>query len=236
MHLLLSIMRGKANRRRTRSRRALQDPIGVEGTGMQRTWMIALGLVACLSSSCAPEEVDYGPETLDFEGADIDEAPEKPAVSDPEAVQEPQYDGDYLKLSIQKLSLDELEDEGREDLLDAMLYPDEYTEEERAFPERVQAFDGQEVALRGYMIPSLQDKDRILSFMIVGDLLACCFGTAPRSDQWVDVTMADGESCEYFAFVPVIVKGTFRIEVIEDEAGYPAGCYRLRAVSVEREQ
>lgn len=203
---------------------------------MRLSWWIGLGFSACLAWGCAPEEVDYGPETLDFEGADIDEAPTKPAPSDPEAVEEPQYDGDYRKLSIQMLSLEELGEEGREDLLDAMLYPDEYTEEERSFPPEVQAFDGQEVALRGYMIPSLQDKDRILSFMIVGDLLACCFGTAPRSDQWVDVVMADGGSCEYFAFVPVIVKGTFRIEVIEDEAGYPAGCYRMRAVSVEREK
>ena len=193
-----------------------------------------LVLFGLTTLGCAPVEMDYGPETLEFEGAQIDAAPVKPLPEDP-AQAAPLYLGKYRKMSIQDISLEELGEEGREDLLDAMLYPDEYTEEERQFPEHIQAFHDTDVALRGYMIPSDQDGDAVLSFLAVGDLLACCFGTAPRSDQWVDVTMAEGKSCEYFAFVPIIIKGRFKIEVIEDEAGYPAGCYRMTAESVERE-
>jgi hypothetical protein len=33
----------------------------------------------------------------------------------------------------------------------------------------------------------------------------------------------------------VVVKGTFRITPLEDEAGYAAGCYHIDAVSVEKE-
>jgi len=192
--------------------------------------------------ACSPETVDYGPAELANSGAAIDSKVEPVNVSSgtdagegSADVKEPEFMGEYLVISVPDLDLDELGDEGREDLLDAMLFPEEYSEEDRKFPDQIQALDGKKVALRGYMLPSDQDGDDVLSFLLLGDLLACCFGGAPRSDQWVNVEMAEGKTTEYYAFVPIIVKGEFKIEVIEDEAGYPAGCYRLEAESVEKE-
>jgi hypothetical protein len=128
-----------------------------------------------------------------------------------------------------------LEDVEMEDLLDALLYPDEYTDEERAFPEHIAQMEGREVAIVGYQIP-LEWKDRVvLEMMLVGDLMGCCFGGAPQPDQWLNVRMQADKGCKYFPYMPVVVKGTFRITPLEDEAGYAAGCYHIDAVSVEKE-
>ena len=85
-----------------------------------------------------------------------------------------------LVIGFPHLSLDELDDIQLEDLLDALLYPDEYEEEDRRFPEQIQALDGKEVALTGFMIPVVWEETKVEEFMLVRDLLACCFGGAPQ--------------------------------------------------------
>lgn len=194
-----------------------------------------------LLAACGPAEPDYGPEQIDFEGAAIDAAPmvtpkQADAPSEPASqLAAAQSSKGPATIGFQDLSLAELGAEALEDLLDAQLYPGEHTQEERAFPERIQALDGKTITLRGYMIPTHQEDGKVYNFLVVGDLLSCCFGGAPKADQWVKVDMAKDKSCEYFAYVPILVHGRFRIEVIEDEAGYAAGCYQMEADSVERE-
>ncbi len=197
-------------------------------------WRIQVlgGLTAGLMA-CGGEPADLGPAELQYAGAAIDSAVEKrekPANKAAEVSKE-----GFRKLGFPDLTLKELGEDGIEDLLDALLYPDESTEEELAFPDHVQSLDQTEVALRGYMIPSVQKDGVVTEFMLVADLLSCCFGGAPQPDQWVDVKMVDGNSTEYFAFVPVRVKGRFWLQVIEDEAGYASGCFHIDSVEVERE-
>ncbi|MDF1837004.1 MAG: DUF3299 domain-containing protein [Planctomycetota bacterium] len=193
--------------------------------------VLACALVAL--SSCGDQAMELGPEILEFEGAAIDSAPEKQA-GPIEKVIEITKSG-FRKLGFPDLSLEELGEDGVEDLLDALLYPDESTEEELAFPDHVQELDDTQVALRGYMIPNVQKDGKVTEFMLVADLLSCCFGGAPTPDQWVDVKMVDGNTSEYFAFVPIRVKGRFWLQVIEDEAGYASGCFHIDGVEVERE-
>lgn len=128
-----------------------------------------------------------------------------------------------------------LDDETKEDLLDALIYPDEYTDEERAFPPDIARLDGKHVSVTGYMIPTLWNETKVTEFMLVGDLLACCFGGAPEPDEWLSAVCEDGFEAEYYPFVPVIVTGTFKIEGIEDDAGYAAGAYHMIVDSVEKE-
>lgn len=136
-------------------------------------------------------------------------------------------DGERISIKFRDLSLDELDDVQLEDLLDALLYPDEYEDADRVFPAQVQALDAKEVALEGYMIPVVWEETEVVEFMLVRDLLACCFGGAPQPDEWVSVKMPAGQGSEYFSFVPIVVQGVFHISALEDEAGYAAGCYRM---------
>jgi hypothetical protein len=121
-----------------------------------------------------------------------------------------------------------------EDILDKMLYPDQYEADEYNLPERISELDGQEVAIVGYQIPLEWEGTTVPEFMLVGDLLGCCFGGAPMPDEWINVKMK-GKGADYFPYIPVIVTGTLRVEGIEDEAGYAAGCYHVDATSVKKE-
>ncbi len=119
-------------------------------------------------------------------------------------------------------------------LLDALVYPEEYEGEDIHFPDRIRALDGQKVALTGYMIPLRWDENRVPHFMLVRDLLQCCFGGAPEPDEWVDVDMAP-EGTTYWAYVPVVVRGTFKLAGQSDEAGYATGAFAIKATDAHEE-
>lgn len=127
-----------------------------------------------------------------------------------------------------------MEGEAIEDILDKMLYPDQYGADEYNLPDYITELDGQEVALVGYQIPLEWEGTTVPEFMLVGDLLGCCFGGAPMPDEWINVKMK-GKGSEYYPYIPVIVTGTLRVEGIEDEAGYAAGCYHIDGVEVKKE-
>jgi hypothetical protein len=194
-----------------------------------------LGLLLVVGA-CGGEAQDYGPAELLHEGAAIDSEVEKPA-EDENAAEKPieVTRRGFRKIGFPDLSLEELGPEGVEDLLDSLLYPEERTEGDLEFPDQIKALDNTNVGLRGYMIPSVQKDGVVTEFILVADLLSCCFGGAPQVDQWVQVIMVEGQSSEYFAFVPIRVNGRFWLEAIEDEAGYASGCFHIDAVEVERE-
>ncbi len=130
-----------------------------------------------------------------------------------------------LLIRYRHLSLDALDDFEFEAVMDSLMAG------EIRFPEEVAALDGQRVEITGYMIPVEWKRREVTEFMLVRDLLACCFGGAPQPDEWTHVSMEEGEGSPYFPFVPVTVQGTLHIEGIDDGAGYAAGCFRLRGTS-----
>jgi hypothetical protein len=137
----------------------------------------------------------------------------------------------YIQITYLDLVLDGLD---QELLVEKLLYPEDYEDVELDWPERVRALDGQKVALTGYMIALLWKDTTVPHFMLVRDLMACCFGGAPKPDEWTDVKM-DGEGAGYWSYVPVITRGIFRLAGIADEAGYAAGAYSIEGHDVRRE-
>lgn len=123
------------------------------------------------------------------------------------------------------LSLDELDDFEFEEVMDALM------EGEVRFPEQIAKLDDQPVEITGYMIPVEWQRREVVEFMLVRDLLACCFGGAPQPDEWLHVSMKEGEGSPYFPFVPVEVEGKLEIVGIDDGHGYAAGCFRLQGTS-----
>ena len=132
-----------------------------------------------------------------------------------------------LDVRFRHLSLDELDDEAFEAVMDDLMLG------EKRFPEAVAALDGARVEIVGYMIPEEWQRREVTEFMLVRDLLACCFGGAPQPDEWIHVSMEEGRGSAYYPFVAVSVRGTLRIEGIDDGAGYAAGCFRLTGTQVE---
>ena len=133
----------------------------------------------------------------------------------------------HLEVRFRHLSLDDLDDEAYESVMDDLMRG------EKCFPEGVAALDGERVEIVGYMIPEEWQRREVTEFMLVRDLLACCFGGAPQPDEWIHVSMEEGRGSPYFPFVAVSVTGTLRIEGIDDGAGYAAGCFRIEGTATE---
>lgn len=127
-----------------------------------------------------------------------------------------------------------LGDEALDRLLDVLLALDEFPTEPFEFPEAVKGLDGKEVTILGYMIPTQWKDSSISAFMLVGDLLACCFGGTPQPDAWIDVVM-EGDGTKYLPYTPVLVSGTFHISDEMPESGYFVGVYRLDGKRVVRQ-
>lgn len=120
-----------------------------------------------------------------------------------------------------------------DDLLD-YLFADDPADSNYRFPDRIRDQEGPDKALVGYMIALAYERGPggVSEFMLVKDLESCCFGGAPRPDEWIDVQMADGGTVEYVQYLPVVVRGELSVGRVDDD-GYTAGVYSMKGVSVE---
>lgn len=149
--------------------------------------------------------------------------------ADPSAYATKKIDGlvTFRMLSLTGIDLDSL--------LDYLFSPETERAKAFKFPEEIKAFDQKDAAIVGYMIP-LEYKpktDEIKVFMLVRDLMACCFGGAPRPDEWVYVEMDGDSATKLYPYLPIVVRGKLTVGRIEDEFGLSSGVYSMKATSVE---
>ncbi|MFT5081836.1 MAG: hypothetical protein ACI9D0_001083 [Bacteroidia bacterium] len=162
------------------------------------------------------------------------EGPSDPApVAQPiEApLEEPEQTGP-LEISFWDLALEELDADA---MLDVLLFPEEWSEEEReelSFPPDIIDLLDREIELEGYVIPGKIKGGYLQDFMLVRDLQACCFGGAPRADEWIDVLMDEGTAAEYHRYLPVIVTGRFGLGGMQDNTGKALGVFKLAGMTL----
>lgn len=168
-----------------------------------------------LDEASAEQPAEAGAEAGAAEGA----APERKAL-------EPDEEGVY-HLAFSDLSL---EGEDVDNIIDYLLFPDEFEEGEGfEFPEHLKALDGKEITISGYMIPGRIRKNMVKDFMLVRDLAGCCFGGAPNPDEWIDVVMVGEAEAEYLRYLPIKVRGKLTLIGEQDQEGYAVGVYRMQA-------
>jgi len=81
----------------------------------------------------------------------------------------------------------------------------------RQIPETIKVLDNKKVAVTGYMLPSLLAKDKVKKFILLANQMGCCFGVAPKINQWVEVTMAGNHLADLDPDVPLTVYGTLHV-------------------------
>lgn len=179
-----------------------------------------------------PQPVDAEPEPdlatpeVELEAAPIEVEEEPPVEALPEGL---------LAITFQDLSLVDYDVDA---ILDYMIYPDDYEGEDEEFltlPSDITALDGREISIVGYMIPGEMEQGEVHDFMLVRDLLGCCFGGSPMPDEWLDVQMIEGESAEYRPYLPMRVQGVLTLGGEQDEAGFAMGIFRLQGSEVQVE-
>lgn len=78
-------------------------------------------------------------------------------------------------------------------------------------PSWIRVYDGQRVALTGYMMPLTFDNGLSKKFIMMKDLNTCCYGAVPSMNDYVIVTMKD-QGVSPIQDIPVRLVGTFRVD------------------------
>ena len=94
-------------------------------------------------------------------------------------------------------------------------------------PEGVKSLQQQRIRIRGYMLPSFQQKG-LTQFVLVRDNQECCFGPGAALHDCVVVRMVPGRTAD-FSIRPVAVTGLFRVE----ELRVPGGGHVIYALAGE---
>ncbi len=189
----------------------------------RRSWALALPLIAA-AIGCAPAESRVAspqrPATAATEtgsGAAGDRAQEDAATSVPaKPAVVAAGDGKVREITFDDLKL-----------------PLEKGEpfDRAILPPAVDALQGQQVRIRGYILPSFQQRG-ITQFVLVRDNMECCFGPGALLHDCVVVRMRPGKSAD-FSIRPVAVAGSFRIEELKGPDGKHLAVYAIDGDAVE---
>jgi hypothetical protein len=95
---------------------------------------------------------------------------------------------------------------------------------------KVEDLNGQTIRIRGYMLPSFQQKG-ITQFVLVRDNMQCCFGPGAALCDCVMVDLK-GTTTTY-TVKPIAVEGTFKIEEFLDPDGNVLAIYHLDGTKVK---
>ncbi|MFV0446442.1 MAG: hypothetical protein ACK5Q5_22950 [Planctomycetaceae bacterium] len=78
------------------------------------------------------------------------------------------------------------------------------------FPNWLKSLDGQQIRLRGFMIPQTRS-DGITGFQLARDTQLCCFGRNPKPYDVIPVLLKEGTTTHYIHLRPFDVVGRFAI-------------------------
>ncbi|MFM7033691.1 MAG: DUF3299 domain-containing protein [Planctomycetia bacterium] len=98
-------------------------------------------------------------------------------------------------------------------------------------PKRVTALERQRIRIRGYILPSFQQRG-LTQFVLVRDNMECCFGPGAALYDCIVVRMEPGKSTN-FSIRPVAVTGTFRLNELRGPDGKHLAIYAMAGESVE---
>jgi len=82
---------------------------------------------------------------------------------------------------------------------------------DESIPTDVLALDGTKVCVQGYMLPLDLEAGRTTHFMLMHSLAACCFGGSPLMNEWIEVTLIEGESTDYVSLTPYKAFGVLHV-------------------------
>lgn len=99
-------------------------------------------------------------------------------------------------------------------------------------PPKLQALNGKQIDIAGYMIPLNEAKD-ITEFMLIQyPFFGCCYSMPPEPNETVFVRLPKGKATE-FVNVPIRVSGTFKIDDTVTD-GFVVSLYKIEGASVRK--
>ncbi|MDH5682163.1 MAG: hypothetical protein OEZ36_11285 [Spirochaetota bacterium] len=100
-----------------------------------------------------------------------------------------------------------------------------YNYEKRpVIPQKVRALHSRHVLIEGFMLPVAVKGGKVKGFMLMRDQMMCCFGVAPKMNEWLIVQMKT--PMPFYPDVPVRVFGKLTVGE-KREGGMVVNLYRL---------
>ncbi len=99
-------------------------------------------------------------------------------------------------------------------------------------PSFIKELDATPVTVTGYMLPLNLRKGLVTEFLIARNSSMCCYGVAPKMNEWVKVRVA-GKGVPALMDHPVCVSGKLRVGE-EREDGLLVGIYAMNAERIFR--
>ena len=93
------------------------------------------------------------------------------------------------------------------------------------------ALEDQLIKIRGYLLPSFQQKG-ITRFVLVRDNMECCFGPGAALYDCIVVDMESGKSAS-FTVRPITVEGVFTVREYKGPDGKHLAIYHLKSRSAQ---
>jgi hypothetical protein len=100
--------------------------------------------------------------------------------------------------------------------------------EDKLIPTEVKALDGKKVVIRGFMLPLRVEGDKATEFLILRSQTTCCFGVAPKINEFVNVKTVGKEGLTASMDAPLNIEGTLHVGTTRDN-GYIIEIYKLDA-------
>lgn len=97
--------------------------------------------------------------------------------------------------------------------------------------EKIEKLAGKKIKIRGYMLPSFQQKG-IRQFVLVRDNMECCFGPGAALYDCIIIEMAAGKSTQ-FTVRPIAVEGQFKVKELLGPDGKHLAIYEMVGESVK---
>ena len=93
-------------------------------------------------------------------------------------------------------------------------------------PKEVRSFSGTQVAIEGFMVPTVVDEENLVKeFLLMPDQLSCCFGQAPEANGWVVARSESGVEVTMDRVIRIL--GRLTVEERWDEEFF-VGLYHLQ--------
>jgi hypothetical protein len=99
---------------------------------------------------------------------------------------------------------------------------------EDRIPEEIRKLDGQKVAILGFMMPLGGTLKALTDFVLVRNMMICCYGVAPQITEWIMVEAEAGKKIPYHRNIPVVVRGVLKIDE-EVEEGFVISLFEMDA-------
>lgn len=99
-------------------------------------------------------------------------------------------------------------------------------------PPQIKALSGEKIEIEGFMLPLEGEDDRLQSFVLLENQLACCFGAIPLLNEWIYVKVPKRKKIRSLQDELILLYGTLRVGA-EFEDGMLNGIYHLELDRVE---